>query len=275
MQVANTMPDTTTAFHCHPVPDLFVGAPGRPGEQMSTPAPVRRAGALASRGFIGHSDSVHIRSDSMTRTRAELPGARWTQRVFNRSARRAAKRDALLELLPKGSVGAEVGVFAGDFSDRILAIVRPRKLHLIDPWTYMASELPKDGLSVSADYADPSRFEQRWEQVRSRFHAEIASGQVELHRALSTDAARGFSEPYFDWVYLDANHHYDFVLRDLAAYLPLIKPGGFLTGDDFGRRGRWDNGVERAVREFLVRNPTLEPLWLGRAHQFLLERRRA
>ena len=208
----------------------------------------------------------------MIRTRDELPGTRWTQRVFDRSARRAAKRDALLELLPKESVGAEVGVFAGDFSERILAIVRPRKLHLIDPWTLMTDEHRKDGRPVSADYADPNRFEQRWEQVRARIVAEIASGQVELHRALSTDAARDFSAPYFDWVYVDANHQYDFVMRDLDAYLPLIKPGGFLAGDDFGRHRMGDNGVERAVREFLARNPTLEPLWLGRAHQFLLRK---
>ncbi|MDJ0634304.1 MAG: hypothetical protein QNJ34_14035 [Xenococcaceae cyanobacterium MO_188.B29] len=43
------------------------------------------------------------------------------------------QRQFLLERLPKNSVGAEIGVHLGDFSEKILEIVKPNKLHLIDP----------------------------------------------------------------------------------------------------------------------------------------------
>jgi len=48
-------------------------------------------------------------------------------------------RDFVLRNFPKNSVGAEIGVWKGDFSQEILGIVKPRKLHLIDPWAYQDS----------------------------------------------------------------------------------------------------------------------------------------
>jgi hypothetical protein len=45
-------------------------------------------------------------------------------------------RMRLLRMLPRNSVGCEVGVWKGDFSAQILAVVKPRELHLIDPWVF-------------------------------------------------------------------------------------------------------------------------------------------
>src|SRR5439155_14214253 len=50
----------------------------------------------------------------------------------------ADPRRALLQRLPRRSVCAEIGVYQGDFSAQILGHVRPRRLHLIDPWRYEA-----------------------------------------------------------------------------------------------------------------------------------------
>jgi hypothetical protein len=86
--------------------------------------------------------------------------------------------------------------------------------------------------------------------VLDRFRREIASGQVEVHRAASADAAAQFGSCYFDWVYIDGNHLYEFAKRDVEAYYPRVKPGGFLTGDDYGPGGWWEGGVQRAVDEF-------------------------
>ena len=48
---------------------------------------------------------------------------------------RLEKRRWVLELLPKGGVGVEIGVFRGHFSNLICQIAQPRKLYLVDPWT--------------------------------------------------------------------------------------------------------------------------------------------
>ena len=56
----------------------------------------------------------------------------------------AQVRDFLLKLLPQNSIGAEIGVHKGDFSEEILRDVRPNELHLIDPWRYESSDTYKD-----------------------------------------------------------------------------------------------------------------------------------
>src|SRR2546430_9287984 len=43
-------------------------------------------------------------------------------------------RAFLFKMLPRGSVGAEIGVWKGDFSKLLLRRVRPAELHLVDPW---------------------------------------------------------------------------------------------------------------------------------------------
>ena len=46
---------------------------------------------------------------------------------------RLPPREFLLHSLPRNSVGAEIGVWRGEFSADIVRRVRPRRLHLIDP----------------------------------------------------------------------------------------------------------------------------------------------
>ncbi len=37
---------------------------------------------------------------------------------------------------------------------------------------------------------------------------------------------------YFDFIFIDADHRYDCVIRDLRGFLPKLKPGGIICGDD-------------------------------------------
>jgi hypothetical protein len=63
-------------------------------------------------------------------------------------------------------------------------------------------------------------------------------------RATSIEAAKLFSAEYFDMVFIDADHSYDAVKTDIAAWLPKIRKGGFISGHDYGHRY---TGVKRAV----------------------------
>jgi len=60
-----------------------------------------------------------------------------------------------------------------------------------------------------------------------------------------------FPDASFDWIYVDGNHLYEYVRADLERYDPKVKPGGLIAGDDYGVRGWWDDGVTRAVDEFV------------------------
>ena len=52
-------------------------------------------------------------------------------------------RELLLKTLPKYSIGLEIGVHKGEFSQKILNCIKPKKLHLVDPWNYFKEETYK------------------------------------------------------------------------------------------------------------------------------------
>jgi len=209
----------------------------------------------------------------MARPAQQLPGATLWERIRSRAARRAARRDFLLELLPKNGVGIEVGVFDGVLSERALALTSPRKLHLVDPWRTKPDGTLFDGPAQAFKTADEAAdsLERQYQRVVELLRTEIAAGQVEIHRMLSHEAAPLFPDAHFDWAYLDASHYYDDVRTDLETWFPKLKQGGFITGDDYDRQGFWDHGVTRAVDEFVKKNP-VEVIAL-RNHQFVLRKR--
>jgi hypothetical protein len=202
-----------------------------------------------------------------------LPGTRLLDRLLDREARRASKRDFMLRMLPPGSEAAEIGVFDGAFSERILSLVRPRRLHLVDPWTPKQDGTFYDGdyRGVAAGDAAARTLEDQFQTVQRRLQPDIDAGTVVMHRMLSFDAAPLFAPESLDWVYVDASHYYDDVKRDLADWLPKVKRGGIFCGDDYGRKSFWNHGVTRAVDE-LIAGGTVERLAI-RNHQFVLRRR--
>jgi Methyltransferase domain len=209
----------------------------------------------------------------MARSAHLLPGVSFWERVRSRAARRAVRRDFLLELMPKNAVCVEVGVFDGMLSERILALTAPRQLHLVDPWYTKADGTLFDGPAQRFDSAKQATdsLELQYQSVRRLLEKEIAAGQVVVHRMLSHEAAPLFADAHFDWAYLDASHYYDDVKTDLEAWFPKVKSGGFITGDDYDRHGFWDHGVTRAVNEFAKTHPVEGVAF--RNHQFVLRKK--
>jgi len=142
---------------------------------------------------------------------------------------------------------AEIGVHIGDFSAVILDAVEPARLHLIDPWHYEGDEQYKESFYGGAGGKSQTAMDRRHKRVCDRFAAQIERGQVEVHRAFSTDALAAMPDDSLDWVYIDGNH--------LRLALRKTRPGGYITGDDYGPGGWWKGGVKRAVDEFARSQP--------------------
>lgn len=161
-------------------------------------------------------------------------------------------REHLLDRLPKEGIAAEVGVNRGDFSEKILAVARPRKLHLIDLWG--SRQFPDHLMDV----------------VRQKFDAQINAGTVEINRGLSTAVGARFPDHYFDWVYIDTDHSYTTTRDELALYSRKVKPDGIIAGHDF-TLGNWVGGVRygviEAVYEF-CRKESWEIIWLTMENGF-------
>lgn len=157
-------------------------------------------------------------------------------------------RVQILTLLPKGGTVVEVGTYAGGFAVKLLRVLEPTELHLIDPWAR-----DEDDEYIGAYGGQREGMHSAYDQVQRVFHDDIETGRVTLHRKYSTEAVTAFPDHHFDLVYIDAMHSYEHVLEDLLAYKDKVKPDGFIMGHDFSNThmGRIKKfGVVRAVREF-------------------------
>jgi hypothetical protein len=152
---------------------------------------------------------------------------------------------------PRGGVCAEIGVWQGGFSRRIVELRKPRELHLIDPWQFIPS-LPERmyGGLIAKSQSDMDAI---MASVVARFADNKA---VKVHRTTSLEAAKRFPESYFDWVYIDGDHSYDAVHADLNAWFPKVKLGGKIVLDDY----TWQDeartlSVKAAAHRFVEENP--------------------
>jgi hypothetical protein len=133
---------------------------------------------------------------------------------------------------------AEVGVYKGQYARQMLDTLNPAQLVLIDPWGQIS-----DG--TYADYPNNDVIE--WDRIAARVINGLgARPNVTVMRTLSLLASASFPDAHFDFIYVDANHSYEAVKADLAAWLPKVKPGGFIGGHDIDRRE-----VRRAVMEVI------------------------
>ena len=163
----------------------------------------------------------------------------------------ALRRTQLLHFLPKGGEGAEIGVAKGEFSQSLLEILQPRRLHLIDPWEHQEREdYVHDG-----NNADAAEQERRHQSVREKFATEIGAGRVVVHRAYSQDVASQFEDGQLDWVYIDGLHSYVGCRADLHNYMRKVKPTGLILGHDYTNHAvaqQMNFGVVEAVNEFVL-----------------------
>jgi hypothetical protein len=163
-------------------------------------------------------------------------------------------RDPVLRLFATGSVGAEIGVYRGDFSARIMKVVQPKHLHLIDPWHFEGDPTYARSWYGGRIGGSQEQMDSVYRGVMQRFRGPIDAGVVTVHRAPSSAAARAIPPGSLDWAYIDGNHLYDYVREDLELYWERVRPGGIVAGDDYAEAGWWEAGVKHAVDEFAAKH---------------------
>ena len=130
----------------------------------------------------------------------------------------------LLEELPKNSICAEIGVFEGTFSYRIMEICKPKKLYLID-----------------------SNFQPKFHINKKYFKCEYVEIQNKFENV-------NIKNNHFDWVYLDSTHSYEDTMSELELLRAKVSPSGLITGHDWqDDPNHIHAGVKKAVVEFCDR----------------------
>lgn len=81
----------------------------------------------------------------------------------------------------------------------------------------------------------------------------------------SVTAARFFADRSIAWVHLDARHDREHLIADIEAWLPKVRSGGWLSGDDYDEE-KWPD-VIATIRETL---PAATP-WSVKQWRLLVE----
>ena len=157
-------------------------------------------------------------------------------------------RFQLYQELPKGGVGAEIGVCRGLNAMQLYHVAKPSKLYLCDAWM----EKVPDGKGTSWTRIEDSSlwYGDHEELVTSLFKQEIEEGKVETRRQFGGDFLYSLEDNSLDWVYLDADHNYSAVDIEISLSLRKVKSNGFIMGHDYVVGPiTWGCGVIRAVNE--------------------------
>lgn len=166
---------------------------------------------------------------------------------------------AVLERLGErvNPVGVEVGVYLGDMSAQLLRLCPDLTLYMVDDWK------PADErLEAYRRSGDPRARDSAAEQEAHLREATEATAFARDRRWIiredSTAAAALVPNASCDFVFIDADHSYEGVARDIAAWTPKVRPGGILSGHDYCPPGKYTArgwpGVVRAVDEAVERN---------------------
>jgi acetyltransferase-like isoleucine patch superfamily enzyme/tetratricopeptide (TPR) repeat protein len=156
-----------------------------------------------------------------------------------KNSRVLPSREKILERMPKGGVCAEIGTQTGDFARQILTCLKPAKMHIFD--------------------IDFTPFDQ------AAFQSSIGNGTVELHQGDSSAALATLPDRSFDFIYIDGDHAYEGVVKDLAMAAQKIKADGWIVCNDYTIYSpveKMQYGVYRAVNEFCWREG-FEIVFLG------------
>jgi hypothetical protein len=179
---------------------------------------------------------------------------------------------------PKGK-GVEVGTFKGEFSKDIMENW-DGTLYMVDVWRPLSNE----------EYLDASNHDNFVNGVYGEAMNNIKGfeDRAIMVRATSEIASHMFEDNSLDFVYIDANHAYDYVVQDIELWYPKVKEGGYLCGHDYIQMDWYNDpnftsnnkdkhiytsnfyhgvfGVNPAVDEFCEKfgyNPQVTKEWFG------------
>ena len=132
-------------------------------------------------------------------------------------------REGILKNIPqiKNGICAEIGVLEGYYSKKILE-QNPKTLYLVDVW--MPLENYED-ITNNINYPDAF--------AKIKNLSASYPNKCVIIKDTSIQTSKRFKNNFFDFIYIDANHCYEEIKKDVLAWFPKVKSGGVLSGHDY------------------------------------------
>ncbi len=125
----------------------------------------------------------------------------------------------------------EIGSYKGESTFMFASLGIFKEIHCIDPF--------------KGDEEANVILSENWGNVKKEFETNTRYfNNITLHQGFSYDLVNIFEDNYFDFIYIDGNHEYENVKKDIELYLGKTKQ--IIGGHDFQKE--WP-GVIKAVTE--------------------------
>ena len=125
-------------------------------------------------------------------------------------------------LFPQGNA-AEIGILEGEFSEYAVGVwPTVSQYRMIDRWQ-----------NIETEYYQHT--EERFQRVSEKFSA----APYDIVRNDSLSEAAATDDGHYHWVYLDDEHSFTHVTKELAAWWPKVAENGILAGHDYAHEHAW------------------------------------
>ena len=150
--------------------------------------------------------------------------------------------DEAVEYFDNDSIFVELGAFQGASTIYLAQSKKKNKKNIIvyavDLWENMTAP----NRDISKPTVEGSIFFEFWQNVWDAECEQI----IKPVQFDSSAFAKSFQDRSVDFVFIDGDHSYLGVSKDINEWLPKIKPGGWMGGHDYNQQ------VEIAVADILI-----------------------
>jgi len=160
------------------------------------------------------------------------------------------RRTALIQMLRErgAKIGAEIGTDRGQYAEELFGGIPDLELICVDPW------LPyTEGKEIYNQIDMDDVFKEAMTRL-SRHNSKIM-------KMTSMEAVKQIPDESLDFVFIDGNHEYNYVLEDITEWTKKVKSGGVVAGHDYVENSERYYGVIEAVNEYISRNK-VAPLFI-------------
>lgn len=155
--------------------------------------------------------------------------------------------DFLISKVPFGGSFVELGAWLGKSTAYLCDNSRDVIVTVVDTW------------KGTEEYLDSYYKLAKTEDVYQMYLDNMGlRDRVDL-RMTSKEAAKKFKRNSLDVVFIDLDHSYEAVKEDIQLWLPKVKKGGYIAGDDYHENWR---GVIKAVDELLPHATFIGDCWI-------------
>jgi len=153
---------------------------------------------------------------------------------------RPSTKQAIAVFEEKPIIAVEIGTEKGDNAYDMVRQLNIQMLYVIDPYSAYDDYIRSENTRTEKGMMDIERMAKR----KLKKYGE----KISWIKKLSNDAVNDIPNNV-DFIYIDGNHEYEYVLNDMRNYWAKIRQGGVMAGHDIN-----NSGVAKAVCQFAKEN---------------------